>query len=68
VIRLTSFQRYAYEAENVQRYTQIRDQVQSQVEDSGDSRSDSEILEKFFGLEDCVPAIEGGSEKGEGSV
>jgi hypothetical protein len=61
-------QRYIYKAEDVQRYTHTRDKVQSQVEDSVDSRSDYDILGQLFGLEDRVPAIGVGSKIGEGSV
>jgi hypothetical protein len=68
VIQLPPIRRYACEAEDVQRYNNIRNEVQSHVEDSGDSRLDSEILGQFFGLETCVPVIEGWFEKGEGSV
>jgi hypothetical protein len=68
VIRLTSFQRYAYEAEDVKRYNNMRNEVRLQVEDSGNTRLASDILEQFFDLGNCVPATRTESEKGEGSV
>jgi hypothetical protein len=67
-VGIVIIRRFIYEAEDVQRYTQIRGQVQSQVEDTRDSRSESGVLEQFFGLDSCVPEIGVGSEKGEGSV